>query len=138
MLCVLQGETQPQMKRKGKAKAGVKDGWPANQTTTADSGSEVSTSRGGGGHSAPSSGGTHVCITVQVPPPSVESASGAQSTGRPAQAAACTKEERERQRKERQRQRKIDQAKEMLNVAMEVMEQSGVRCVSVLGLCETA
>jgi hypothetical protein len=71
---------------------------------------------------------------VQVPAASVESASGAQRTGPPAQAAGSTKEERERQRKQRLRQRKIDEATEMLNVAMEVMEQSGVRCVSALDL----
>jgi len=37
-----------------------------------------------------------------------------------------------KQDKERLRQRKIDEAKEMLNVAMAVMEQSDVRCVSAL------
>ena len=72
-----------------------------------------------------------MCSTVHVPAASV---SGAQRTGPPAQAVGSTKEERERQRKQRLRQRKIDQAKEMLTVAMEVMEQSGVRCVWALNL----
>ena len=65
-------------------------------------------------------------------PPSAESMRGAQLTYPPAQSAGSTKQEKALQRKERLRQRKIDEAKEMLNVAMEVMEQSGVRCVSAL------
>jgi len=40
-----------------------------------------------------------------------------------------SKKEKEQQRKERQRQTKIDLAREMMDVALTVMEESGVRCV---------
>jgi hypothetical protein len=62
-----------------------------------------------------------------VPASSAESASRAQAKHPPARAAGSTKQEKARQRSERVRQRKIDQAMEMLTVAMQVMEQSGVR-----------
>ena len=42
-----------------------------------------------------------------------------------------SKKEKEQQRKERQRHAKIDLAREMMDVALAVMEESGVRCVCV-------
>ena len=68
----------------------------------------------------------------QVPPPSVKSASGTRSTDPPARGSGDTKQDKEQERSERLRQRKIDQAREMLSVAMEAMTVHGVRCVSVL------
>jgi hypothetical protein len=129
VLWASQGEPQPQPKRKGKAKAGA-GGGPSNQMAAVSSGGEASTSRGGDGPSVQPSASAHVCSTVHgqaVPPSSAESVSRARPKHPPARAAGSTKQEKELQRSERVRQRKIDQAKEMLNVAMEVMEQSGVR-----------
>ena len=68
----------------------------------------------------------------QAPPPSVKSASGTRSTDPPARGSGDTKQDKEQERSERLRQRKIDQAREMLSVAMEAMTVHGVRCVSVL------
>ena len=44
-------------------------------------------------------------------------------------ALAASKKEKEQLRKERQRQAKIDLAREMMDVALAVMEECGVRCV---------
>ena len=71
-------------------------------------------------------------MASQVPPPSVKSASGTRSTDPPARGSGDTKQDKEQERSERLRQRKIDQAREMLSVAMEAMTVHGVRCVSVL------
>ena len=67
-----------------------------------------------------------------MPPPSVKSASGTRSMDPPARGSSDTKRDNEQVRSERLRQRKIDQAREMLSVAMEAMTVHGVRRVSAL------
>jgi hypothetical protein len=87
----------------------------------------------GGRRSTPSSATIHLSSAVQAStPPSAASGSGARPSDPRVQAGGSAKQEKERQRKQRLQQRKIDEAKEMLKVAMEVMEQWGVRCVSAL------
>ena len=64
------------------------------------------------------------CLEENFHAPSQQAASG---TRRP----KMSKKKKEQQRKERQRQAKIGMATEMLNVAMDALENAGVRCACV-------
>jgi hypothetical protein len=71
---------------------------------------------------------------VQAASPLAEAASGTQQPDPQPQPAGGGggKKDKERQRKERQRLRRLQEVREMLDVAMEAMEQTGVRCVHTL------
>jgi hypothetical protein len=127
----------PQGKQKkkgnGKAKAGNggAGGGPSGKTAAAagSSSGEASTSRGETSRPStlPAAGASHrstVDDAVQAVLPSADAASSAQQPAPQPQPAGGSKKVKER--KERQRQRRVEEAREVLQAAMEAM--AGTRC----------
>ncbi len=112
---------EPPKKGKGKAKAGGGGGGggSSSKPKAAGSSGEASTSQ------------QESC--QRSTPPSASTAPHAPPLDAPAtsstQHSQLSKKEKEQQRKERQRRAKIDLAREMMDVALAVMAESGVRCV---------
>jgi len=108
---------------------------------SSQAGTTSSAAAGGSGQSSSAPSGScdsepqpHSCGLHSTKPAAKAVAAVAEATRSTQQAKkkpqpAATKEDKERQRKERMWQRKIDEARTMLTVAMNVMQESGVRCV---------
>jgi hypothetical protein len=124
----------PQRKKgKGQAKGG--GGGPSNKAAAAGSSSgEASTSRGESSRPStlPSASAGLRSTVDDAVLPVLPSAEATQQTEPQPQPAGGGKKEKERQRKERQRQRKMDEAWEVLQVAIEAMLDA--RCVNPLWL----
>jgi hypothetical protein len=137
-------EAQSKAKGKGKAKAGKASksgggGGPSNKAgagaSAAGSSGQAGSSQGGSRPSELRPGSSSLRTTqeaVQAAPPVAEATSGTQQPDPQPQPAGGGKKDKERQRKERQRLRRLHEAREMLDVAMAAMEQTGVRCVHAL------
>ena len=114
---------EPPKKGKGKAKAsgggGAGGGGSSSKPKASGRSGEASTSKQGScQRSAPSS----ASMAPPTPPPDVPATSSTQQS-------QLSKKEKEQQRKERQRRAKIDLAREMMDVALTVIAELGVRCV---------
>ena len=139
-----QEAAQSKAKGKGKAKAGKASksgggGGPSNKAgagaSAAGSSGQAGSSQGGSRPSELRPGSSSLRTTqeaVQAAPPVAEATSGTQQPDPQPQPAGGGKKDKERQRKERQRLRRLHEAREMLDVAMAAMEQTGVRCVHAL------
>jgi hypothetical protein len=119
---------EPPKKGKGKAKAsggGGGGGSSEKKPRAAGSSGQASSSQQGSDQSSTPPSSSTAQAAGPALPPDAPATSGTQHI-------QLSKKEKEQQRKERQRQAKIDLAREMMDVAIAVMAESGVRCVSTL------